>query len=64
MYAAFLNIRDQSGNIQIFVSKKNIGIDKAHYPEFTLFECYMAYVDYNDMMDLMENLFELIQVSF
>ncbi|HEY8890981.1 MAG TPA: lysine--tRNA ligase [Clostridium sp.] len=41
-------------------SFRNEGIDKTHYPEFTLFECYMAYVDYNDMMNLMENLFEYV----
>lgn len=37
---------------------RNEGIDKTHYPEFTLFEGYMAYADYNDMMELMENMFE------
>lgn len=36
---------------------RNEGIDKTHYPEFTLFECYQSYADYNDMMDLMENLY-------
>jgi lysyl-tRNA synthetase class 2 len=39
---------------------RNEGIDKTHYPEFTLFECYMAYADYNDMMELMENMFEYV----
>jgi len=39
-------------------SFRNEGIDRTHYPEFTLFECYMAYADYNDMMELMENLYE------
>ncbi|WP_202707235.1 lysine--tRNA ligase [Sporosalibacterium faouarense] len=41
-------------------SFRNEGIDKTHYPEFTLFECYMAYSDYNDMMELMENLYESV----
>jgi lysyl-tRNA synthetase class 2 len=41
-------------------SFRNEGIDRTHYPEFTLFECYMAYADYNDMMDLMENLYEFV----
>lgn len=41
-------------------SFRNEGIDRTHYPEFTLFECYMAYADYNDMMRLMENLYEYI----
>lgn len=41
-------------------SFRNEGIDKTHYPEFTLFECYMAYADYNDMMNLMENIYEYV----
>lgn len=41
-------------------SFRNEGIDRTHYPEFTLFECYMAYADYNDMMVLMENLYEFV----
>lgn len=39
---------------------RNEGIDRTHYPEFTLMECYMAYADYNDMMRLMENMYEFI----
>lgn len=39
---------------------RNEGIDRTHYPEFTLMECYMAYADYNDMMRLMENMYEYI----
>ncbi|MEG0775239.1 lysine--tRNA ligase [Clostridium sp.] len=39
-------------------SFRNEGIDRTHYPEFSLFECYMAYADYNDMMRLMENIYE------
>lgn len=39
-------------------SFRNEGIDRTHYPEFTLFECYMAYADYNDMMRIMEDLYE------
>lgn len=41
-------------------SFRNEGIDRTHYPEFTLMECYMAYADYNDMMKLMENMYEYI----
>lgn len=39
-------------------SFRNEGIDKTHYPEFTLFECYESYADYYDMMELMESLYE------
>lgn len=39
---------------------RNEGIDRTHYPEFTLMECYMAYADYNDMMKLMEDMYEYI----
>lgn len=41
-------------------SFRNEGIDRTHYPEFTLLECYMAYGDYNDMMKLMEELYEYV----
>lgn len=41
-------------------SFRNEGIDRTHYPEFTLFECYMAYADYTDMMELMENFYEYV----
>lgn len=41
-------------------SFRNEGIDRTHYPEFTLLECYMAYGDYNDMMELMEDLYEYV----
>jgi lysyl-tRNA synthetase class 2 len=39
---------------------RNEGIDRTHYPEFSLFECYMSYADYNDMMELMENMYEYV----
>lgn len=41
-------------------SFRNEGIDRSHYPEFTLLECYMAYADYTDMMRLMENLYDYV----
>ena len=37
---------------------RNEGIDRTHYPEFTLMECYMSYADYNDMMHIMEGIYE------
>lgn len=39
---------------------RNEGIDRTHYPEFSLFECYMSYADYNDMMELMENIYDYV----
>ena len=41
-------------------SFRNEGIDRTHYPEFTLLECYKAYSDYNDMMTIMEQLYEYV----
>lgn len=39
---------------------RNEGIDKTHYPEFSLCELYMAYADYNDMMRIMESVYEYV----
>jgi lysyl-tRNA synthetase class 2 len=41
-------------------SFRNEGIDRTHYPEFTLMECYMSYADYEDMMGIMENIYEYV----
>ena len=35
---------------------RNEGIDRTHYPEFTMLEAYAAFWDYNDMMGLAEEL--------
>lgn len=35
---------------------RNEGIDRLHFPEFTMLEFYQAYADYNDMMDVLEEL--------
>lgn len=35
---------------------RNEGIDKSHYPEFTMVETYEAYADYNDMIQQLEDL--------
>ncbi|MGB9824170.1 MAG: lysine--tRNA ligase [Candidatus Hydrothermia bacterium] len=42
---------------------RNEGIDRLHYPEFTMLEAYASYWDYNDMMDLTEELFEKLAVE-
>ncbi|MGH2661423.1 MAG: lysine--tRNA ligase [Actinomycetota bacterium] len=35
---------------------RNEGIDRTHFPEFTMLEAYQAYGSYEDMMDLVEGL--------
>ena len=35
---------------------RNEGIDRLHFPEFTMLEFYQAYADYKDMMDVLEEL--------
>lgn len=35
---------------------RNEGIDRTHYPEFTMLEAYAAFWDYNDMIELAEEL--------
>jgi lysyl-tRNA synthetase class 2 len=42
---------------------RNEGIDRLHYPEFTMLEAYASYWDYNDMMELTEELFEKLAVE-
>jgi len=39
---------------------RNEGIDRTHYPEFTLLEGYIAYKDYFFLMDFMEKLFTFL----
>lgn len=44
---------------------RNEGIDRAHNPEFTMLEWYMAYADYQAMAALAESMFvELVQELF
>lgn len=35
---------------------RNEGIDRSHFPEFTMMELYQAYVDYEDIMRLVETM--------
>ncbi len=35
---------------------RNEGIDRLHFPEFTMLEFYQAYADYEDMMEILEEL--------
>jgi lysyl-tRNA synthetase class 2 len=39
---------------------RNEGIDRTHYPEFTMMECYSVYEDYMDFMDMVEEMFRAI----
>lgn len=44
---------------------RNEGIDRAHNPEFTMIEFYMAYADYHQVMDLIKRmLLEIAQKVF
>jgi lysyl-tRNA synthetase class 2 len=39
---------------------RNEGIDRTHYPEFTMMECYSVYEDYMDYMDMVEEMFQAL----
>jgi lysyl-tRNA synthetase class 2 len=39
---------------------RNEGIDRTHYPEFTMMECYSVYEDYLDFMDMVEEMFRAL----
>jgi lysyl-tRNA synthetase class 2 len=39
---------------------RNEGVDRAHNPDFTMLEFYMAYADYKDLMKMAENMFKFI----
>jgi lysyl-tRNA synthetase class 2 len=39
---------------------RNEGIDRTHYPEFTMMECYSVYEDYLDYMDMVEEMFRTL----
>jgi lysyl-tRNA synthetase class 2 len=39
---------------------RNEGIDRTHYPEFTMMECYSVYEDYMDYMDMVEEMFRAL----
>ena len=39
---------------------RNEGIDRTHYPEFTMMECYSVYEDYMDFMDMVEEMFRTL----
>ena len=44
---------------------RNEGIDRSHYPEFTMIEFYMAYADYHEIMDLIKRLLlDVVQKVF
>jgi len=42
---------------------RNEGIDRTHYPEFSMLELYQAFADYMDMMDLTEALVHRVVVE-
>jgi lysyl-tRNA synthetase class 2 len=42
---------------------RNEGIDRLHYPEFTMLEAYASYWDYEDMMRMTEDLLEKLSME-
>ncbi len=39
---------------------RNEGIDRTHFPEFTMLEFYQAFADYGDMIELVEEMLESV----
>ncbi len=56
LYLKRLIVGGFEGVYEIGKDFRNEGMDKAHNPEFTMLELYVAYKDYNWMMELVENL--------
>ncbi len=48
---------------EIGKSFRNEGIDRTHYPEFTMLEFYQAFADYRDMMEITEALVSHVVVE-
>jgi len=42
---------------------RNEGVDRAHNPDFTSFEFYLAFADYKDLMKLTEKMFEAVVLA-
>ena len=60
LYLKRLIVGGFDGVYEISKDFRNEGMDKAHNPEFTMLELYVAYKDYEWMMNLVEELFESV----
>ncbi len=56
LYLKRLIVGGYDGVYEISKDFRNEGMDKAHNPEFTMLELYVAYRDYNWMMGLVEHM--------
>ena len=60
LYLKRLIVGGFDGVYEISKDFRNEGMDKAHNPEFTMLELYVAFKDYEWMMNLVEELFESV----
>jgi lysyl-tRNA synthetase class 2 len=60
LYLKRLIVGGFDGVYEISKDFRNEGMDRAHNPEFTMLELYVAYKDYEWMMQFVENMFEHI----
>ena len=60
LYLKRLIVGGYDGVYEIAKDFRNEGMDKAHNPEFTMLELYVAYKDYTWMMNLVEEMVEKI----
>ncbi|MGD0337658.1 MAG: lysine--tRNA ligase [Bacteroidota bacterium] len=56
LYLKRLVVGGYDGVYEISKDFRNEGMDRAHNPEFTMLELYVAYKDYNWMMELVEQM--------
>ena len=63
LYLKRLIVGGFDGVYEISKDFRNEGMDRAHNPEFTMLELYVAYKDYEWMMNLVEEFFESVCLS-
>jgi len=63
LYLKRLIVGGYDGVYEISKDFRNEGMDRAHNPEFTMFELYVAYKDYRWMMELTEQLIYTVAVA-
>jgi lysyl-tRNA synthetase class 2 len=63
LYLKRLIVGGYDGVYEISKDFRNEGMDRAHNPEFTMFELYVAYKDYRWMMELTEQLIYTVAMA-